>query len=353
MGKKHSVAIATLVDKHMWLAAAVFVHQLARLNTTLPIVVFNVTELPQPAVTLIESLGARVTSLEPSITVPEEFHSHLLQWPFSTKRGATVMRRFAPYAKLGVWGQTQWSKVVLVDVDVVFAANIDEMAAMPANTFSPETCNSLDPARCTNGSGAATQGFNAGVMVIGPSAERFASMNDFATDVIGQQLRRYNYSTKQARAVENNYLAYPEQSFLKRYWPKVMRATIEGGGRARMGYDWQWRTIDPHEACARGGEEAECQPSHFMSRLYNARPYDCSTCSADYVTKVKIVHYTCGPKPWGYPRAHLQRCAANSSRCTGMAPCLADWTMRWYVARDEVCRAWQTNVRLQLPDGCV
>ena len=38
----------------------------------------------------------------------------------------------------------------------------------------------------------------------------------------------------------------------------------------------------------RGGEEAECQPSHFMSRLYNARPYDCSTCSADYVTKVKI-----------------------------------------------------------------
>ena len=117
---------------HMWLAAAVFVHLLAQLNTTLPIVVFNVTELPQPAVTLIESLGARVTSLEPSITVPEEFHSHLLQWPFSTKRGATVMRRFAPYAKLGVWGQTQWSKVVLVDVDVVFAANVDEMGAMPA-----------------------------------------------------------------------------------------------------------------------------------------------------------------------------------------------------------------------------
>ena len=94
-------------------------------HRTLPIVVFNVTELPQarlwarsippivlttltpntdaipsanltltltltlpqPAVTLIESLGARVTSLEPSITVPEEFHSHLLQWPFSSQRG--------------------------------------------------------------------------------------------------------------------------------------------------------------------------------------------------------------------------------------------------------------------------
>ena len=41
-------------------------------------------------------------------------------------------------------------------------------------------------------------------MVIGPSAERFASMNDFATDVIGQQLRRYNYSTKQAWEAETN-----------------------------------------------------------------------------------------------------------------------------------------------------
>ena len=26
-----------------------------------------------------------------------------------------------------------------------------------------------------------------------------------------------------------------------------------------------------------------------MSRLYNARPYDCSTCSADYAGKVEIV----------------------------------------------------------------
>ena len=84
------------------------------------------------------------------------------------------------------------------------------LVRFPANTFSPETCNSLSPSRCT--SSAATQGFNAGVMVIGPSAERFASMNEFATGVIGKQLRRYNYSTK----VENNYLAYPEQSFLKR-----------------------------------------------------------------------------------------------------------------------------------------
>ena len=36
MRRKHSVAIATLVDKHMWLAAAVFVQQLMQLNTISP-----------------------------------------------------------------------------------------------------------------------------------------------------------------------------------------------------------------------------------------------------------------------------------------------------------------------------
>ena len=337
---------------HMWLAAAVFVHQLAQLNTTLPIVVFNVTELPQPAVTLIESLGARVTSLEPSLRSSTRTSC---SGPSAPREERRSVRTVCETRRVGSDAVVQGGPGGCRCRVRRKRRRDGSDASWDASwyTFSPETCNSLDPARCTNGSSAATEGFNAGVMVIGPSAESFASMNDFATDVIGQQLRRYNYSTKQARAVENNYLTYTEQSFLKRYWLKVMRVTIEGGGRARMGYDWQWRTLDQHEACARGGEEAECQPSHFMSRLYNARPYDCSTCSADYVSKVKIVHYTCGPKPWGYPRAHLQRCATNNSRCTGIAPCLADWTMRWYVARDEVCRAWQTNVRLQLPDGCV
>ena len=56
------------------------------------------------------------------------------------------MRRFAPYAKLGVWGQTQWSKVVLVDVDVVFAANVDEMAALPALSETRRPASMAGPA---------------------------------------------------------------------------------------------------------------------------------------------------------------------------------------------------------------
>jgi hypothetical protein len=93
----------------------------------------------------------------------------------------------------------------------------------------------------------------------------------------------------------------------------------------------------------------DCNPNFTLSLIYNPNPTPNPITNPN---QVKIVHYTCGPKPWGYPRARLQRCAANSGHCTGMAPCLADWTMRWYVARDEVCRAWQTAVRLPPPDGC-
>jgi hypothetical protein len=93
----------------------------------------------------------------------------------------------------------------------------------------------------------------------------------------------------------------------------------------------------------------DCNPNFTLSLIYNPNPNPNPITNPN---QVKIVHYTCGPKPWGYPRARLQRCAANSGHCTGMAPCLADWTMRWYVARDEVCRAWQTAVRLPPPDGC-
>ena len=34
--RKHGVAIGCVVDRHMWLAAAVFVQQLVQLKTTLP-----------------------------------------------------------------------------------------------------------------------------------------------------------------------------------------------------------------------------------------------------------------------------------------------------------------------------
>ena len=123
--------------------------------------------------------------------------------------------------------------------------------------------------------------------------------------------------------MERQYLAYPEQSFLKRYWPSVMRSTIEGG-RNRQGYDWQWRAHREAGASCLPTAEEGCGTTNFMSRLYNARPFDCSTCSTEYVAKVKVVHYTCSFKPWSRPRS-------------SMKPCEAAWTDRWHGAKAAVC----------------
>ena len=347
-----SVAIATIVDHRMWTHAAVLVQQLVDLETRLPIVVFNLTAFPWRAVRLIRALGGRVASLEPAMPVPASFGSPLLPRPF-IRDGAPVLGRVSPWAKLAVWGQTAWEKVVLLDVDVVLLRNIDEMAAFPADTFSPETCNSMDPKRCSEAPQQVTAGFNAGVLVAGPSEERFSSMAEFATGRISELIRAASDKAA-ALEVERLWLHYPEQSFLKQYWPAVMNATIVGGGSTRAGYEWQpdtsgagrewghgWRTLRDRRACVRAAGTGPCVPpaSHWMSRLYNARPYDCHTCSERYNAQVRIVHYTCGIKPWNRPMGAWQYCAEapGNRSCKHHQPCTARWTLRWHVAHQRVC----------------
>ena len=315
------VAVGTAVDDVMWPHAAVLVQQLVDVGTTLPIVVFNVTALSAFSTSFLHSLGARVESLDPPMYIPKAFGSRLLPRPLLNSLRSPILSRYAPFAKLALWGQVQWSKIVLLDVDVVLMGNIDEMASFPRDTFSPEACNSIAPERCTPTSRHTTAGLNTGVMVVGPSRERFASMKSFTTSIAALIEAAHNRS--EAAAIENVYLAYPEQSFLKRFWPAVMRSTIEGGAR-RDGYDWQWRTHqEPVYRCA-PGSEAGCGRTNFMSRLYNARPIDCKTCSEDYVAKVKVVHYTCSFKPWAKPLAAL-------------SPCESNWTARWHRAKAIVC----------------
>ena len=147
-----------------------------------------------------------------------------------------VARWYAPYAKLAAWNQTEWHKVVLLDTDVVIAQNIDEMAQFPKDTFSPEACAG-GPARkhCQDAEVGASinRGFNAGVMVVGPNAERFSAMLRYA-DGIAAQLRAAP-DAKAHHEIENNHLAYPEQSFLKRFWFEVEGVSPESGHMAREG----------------------------------------------------------------------------------------------------------------------
>ena len=322
---KPSAAIGMVVDTRMWPHAAVLVQQLVSHGTTLPIVVFNCTSLPAPAVQLMSALGARVRSLAPAMPVPAEFSSQRLQLPFYRQDGTPVQIRHSPWSRLAVWGQTEWSRIVLLDVDVVLRANIDEMATFPANTFSPETCG-FHPGQCTEPPTKPTGGFNSGVMVVGPSAARFEAMASFATERIAARLREAN-TTEQARHVERWQLWYPEQSFLKNYWPEVEHAAIMASSFALcVGYNWTWRTgYTPGE-------------SHFMSRVYNARPLDCSRCSDAYNAKVKIVHYACSSfKPWEVPHSKLQVCASGGECRVGMTRCMANGTLLWHDAKASVC----------------
>ena len=367
-----TAAIGMVADRNMWLKAAVLVQQLVNVNTTLPIVIFNSTALPEVAPLLLEALGAQVRPLEPAMPVPDSFNSTFLRQRFGTS-DAPVLGRVSPWQKLAVWAQTQWSKIVLLDVDMVVLSNIDEMGRFPAQTFSPETCNSIDYVRCAeHNETRTTAGFNAGVMVVGPSESIYESMVEFSRVHIAEPLRAAPNETT-AREIEVAYLAYPEQSFLKRFWP-----SIQFDGAVRGGWDWKWHSGQATEspsglptACGRQ-EQAwpslaspgstrtmgtyhrhpptlDCSPLerprpriHFMSRLYNARPLDCATCAPSYIARVKLVHYTCGVKPWAHSMSVWARCAAGQCNRVGSgvggASCIANWTLIWHEARALVCQ---------------
>ena len=112
-------------------------------------------------------------------------------------------------------------------------------------------------------------------------------------------------------------MAYPEQSFLKRFWFEVEGVSPESGHMARRG--WNWETDELH------GYNGKAV--NVMSRPYNARPYDCELCDAAYLERVKIVHFTCGYKPW--------------MKKNDQFPCSANWTVLWhqsYYAACEVAR---------------
>ena len=149
--------VGLLTDGNAWRAAAVVVQQLSDTSCTLPVVVFNSTPLDAAASEALRSLGADVVSVSPLMPIPAEFAPHL--------RG----KRLPTYHKLALWAQTAYTRIVYLDNDVVLLDNIDEMGEWPVDTFSPEACGTPD---CRSSSG-----MNAGVMVIRPSAQRFAELS--------------------------------------------------------------------------------------------------------------------------------------------------------------------------------
>lgn len=326
-----SSCIGVVTDAHTWMHAAVLMLQLRNHATALPLVAFNVTSLPPDPMIIFSALQVRVVSLW--MPVPDAFSSPFLRKRFRFPNGELVPSQYAPYAKLAVWGQTEWSRVVLLDNDIVPLHNIDQMGAFPGDTFAPETCNDVRPSRCSPPGNRITAGMNSGVTVIAPSTTRLDSIVNFVHGHVARLINGQNASVVQA--VSDHYLAYPEQSLLKRYWSIVLHTPLEHPFQERAGYSWDWVTVNLSQS----------RSASFMSRRYNARPFDCSTCADEYLAQVQLVHFTCALKPWHRKRAAWELCTkggCNSAHYHDM-PCFARWALLWHDARDQLCAIAQRS----------
>ena len=140
--------------------------QLQDVNTSLRRIVFTVNDeqeagLPAHAVDAITKLGGELVALKNSMPLPPSFGEIL-----------DSEARRVQYRKLALWSHTEFAKIIALDADVFVARRIDEMATFPADTFSPNLCS--------YGCDRRVAGFNSGVMVLAPSAERSAALARYA-----------------------------------------------------------------------------------------------------------------------------------------------------------------------------
>ena len=345
-----TVAIGCVCDERTWLHAAVLVQQLVDVATKSQIVVFSTARLPEH---VFARLGAELVPLAPAMPVPAE-----MRYFFIGTDGNPIARRYSPWQKLAVWAQTRWSKIVLLDVDQVVLRNIDEMVQFPADTFSPEACGRLDhappfvhAARCSE---LVTGGFNAGAMVIEPSMQRYEQMVRYADQHVAHQLRMAGTNRTVRTGIERSHLAFPEQSFLGRFFWDVRNASLHTAGGRPSGYLWRpeplWRDLEQSSVCSSHKSFGETRPAgctssrvSAMSRLFNARLLDCAGCPQSYAQHARLVHFTCGPKPWARSRAGWEDCG-RSARNGGNAaapecvePCAISWVLKWFDAHAAVC----------------
>ena len=246
------------------------------------------------------------------------------------------------WAKLALWAQTAYRKIIYLDLDVVLLHNIDEMASFPGDTFAPEVCSL--------GCKELAAGLNTGTMVVQPSEERFESLVAYAETLRHRLLAS---SGSASARLSQRWFADSDQSFLKWYHWEVLSAAVGARNPARLGDNWTWRSFNttrctdlradiqpapqaglpPRKACTTG-------TAKVMSRVYNARPQDCVRCASSSTSsssnsssyQPRVVHFACHPwKPW-VNEGRMR----NASRCRhpwACAPCVREWTLKWHDAR--------------------
>jgi hypothetical protein len=214
---------------------------------------------------------------------------------------------------------------------------------MTRSTFSPEVCS---VPVCAEDRRPA--GLNVGILVLGPTAERFAALTSYAVRV-QHSLRLANESADPTvyskRATK--YLGSSEQSFIRSFFADEENVSLVAAHEVRAGWNWTVRTyVEPTVCDLRRKRDPthHCVPgtAHVMSRLYNARPMDCARCPGGGAYEPKIVHYACTLKPWQRTRhawAARSWCHGSAEPAVSCAPCLSRLAERWYVAQERACEA--------------
>ena len=354
------VVYGLVVDAHGWTPAVQILQQLKDVQSQIPAAIFNSTHLPEPALLAIKAYGALRYSLDPPMPLPT---------PFVKPLGMSHGKKPA-WTKLALWNQP-FEKIIYLDFDVLILQNLDHMAGFPGDTFTPEVC-SWPPCQPDK----VPAGINVGVMVIGPSAQRFGELCAYAEqraailhDVEVEDATKPD-GEKKAVELGRKIVGSAEQSFIREFWEDVVNASIVEPDPVRKGWDWDVRSFVSRVPCDRRIKHYKakhhtplgapaCTPSqvHVMSRRYNARPADCARCPSDGTYKPFIVHYACSPKPWEKTREkwasqdycfkRVEKKVESNASSSGYTrerdpsplcqPCVAEWTRRWFDAEDRMC----------------
>ena len=340
-GRHRPSIVGMITNGRAWKNAAIVAQQLATVNTTLPVVVFNTTPLDPSGLAALSALNVDVVSVAPQMPIPDEFAPHL------------TGGRLPSYHKLALWAQTRYRRIVYLDSDVVVLNNIDEMGSWPTDTFSPEACNDPD---C-----AMSKGMNAGVMVIRPSSQRFEQLSSYAFRRAARLGAMEDSAARQRASV--SLLTYPEQTLLKEFNVEVLNATLTlaSQSRSQKDFNWSWKPFEQRCGCTGSRSHRRCgcaSTAAIMSRRYNLRPADCGKCPASLAPKARrraahtpsaparhvgrtgvlqVVHYACSAKPYHKPADWWKRMGSRAG-ASALDQCVSRWTLHWFEAQERACQ---------------
>jgi glycogenin glucosyltransferase len=226
-----------LCDDVMAIATMTLVRSVKKTGTTADVVVCILPTVSAGVRGALSALGARVNKFAP------------VQYPFMTARSTENIRdnKACRYAKLRIWGMTEYSKIVYLDADVLVLKNIDSLFQYAELSATQDKYPGV---------------FNSGVMVLEPSKRTMQAMIESYLDT-----KSYN---KGDQGFLNSF-------FSRRASSSFLKADEHPDHRTRLSF---------HPL-----------PAVFNMPVWLKRsPFG----AAMNLSDVRVVHFTAEVKPWTF-----------------------------------------------------